>query len=71
MPISLKSKEIFHGGVMVCTGPVNLGGKPTDASMILVSKPYKEMANSTRQKCLTDRILKFFLQRFLKVDNYI
>ena len=56
---------------MVCTGPVKMGGKPTDASMILVSKPYKEMANSTRQKCLTDLILKFFLQRFLKVDNYI
>ena len=35
---------------MVCTGPLNLGGKPTDASMILVSKPYKEMANSTRLK---------------------
>lgn len=48
-----------------------MGGKPTDASMILVSKPYKEMANSTRQKCLTDTVLKFFLQRFLKVDNYI
>ena len=35
---------------MVCTGPVNLGGKPTDVSMILVSKPYKEMANSVRLK---------------------
>ena len=56
---------------MVCTGPVKMGGKPTDASMILVSKPYKEMANNKRQKCLTDTVLKFFLQRFLKVDNYI
>ena len=56
---------------MVCTGPVKMGGKPTDASMILPSNPYKEMANSVRQKCLTDLLLKFFLQRFLKVDNYI
>ena len=56
---------------MVCTGPVKMGGKPTDASMILVSKPYKEMANSVRQKSVTDLFLKFFLQRFLKVDNYI
>ena len=56
---------------MVCTGQANLGGKPTDASMIFHSKPYKEMANSVRQKPLTDLDLKFFLQRFLKVDNYI
>lgn len=56
---------------MVCTGPLNLGGKPTDASMILPSKSYKEMDNNKRQKCLTDLLLKFFLQRFLKVDNYI
>ena len=56
---------------MVCTGPLNLGGKPTDASTILVSKPYKEMANIQRQKLVTDLDLKFFLQRFLKVDNYI
>ena len=35
---------------MVCTGPGNLGGKPTDASMILPSKPYKKMANSVRLK---------------------
>ena len=25
-------KRYFHGGVMVCTGPVKMGGKPTDAS---------------------------------------
>ena len=56
---------------MVCTGPVKMGGKPTDASMILPSKPYKEMANIQRQKSVTDLDLKFFLQRFLKVDNYI
>ena len=56
---------------MVYTGPLNLGGKPTDASTILVSKPYKEMANIQRQKSVTDLDLKFFLQRFLKVDNYI
>lgn len=56
---------------MVCTGPVKMGGKPTDASMIFHSKPYKEMANIQRQKSLTDLLLKFFLQRFLKVDNTI
>ena len=56
---------------MVCTGQAKMGGKPTDASTILVSKPYKKMANIQGKKPLTDLDLKFFLQRFLKVDNYI
>ena len=51
---------------MVCTGPGNLGGKPTDASMILPSKPYKEMANSTRQKMSHRFAFKIFFATIFK-----
>ena len=51
---------------MVCTGPLNLGGKPTDASMILVSKPYKEMANSVWQKISHRYCFKIFFATIFK-----
>jgi len=51
---------------MVCTGPVKMGGKPTDASMILPSKPYKEMANSTRQKTSHRFAFKIFFATIFK-----
>ena len=39
---------------------LGLGGKPTDASMIFHSNPYKEMANSTRLKITSQIAFKFF-----------
>ena len=51
---------------MVCTGPLNLGGKPTDVSMILVSKPYKEMANSVWQKISHRFAFKIFFATIFK-----
>ena len=43
---------------------LGLGGKPTDASMIFHSNPYKEMANSTRQKSPHRLLLNFFFAQF-------
>jgi len=48
---------------------LGLGGKPTDASMIFNSNPYKEMANIQRRISLTDSILNFFLHSFFRLTS--
>ena len=59
-----EKKRYFHGGVKEQYRLLGLGGKPTDASMIFHSNPYKEMANNKRQKTSHRLLLNFFFAQF-------